>query len=99
VQVQIQKKEKSTFTESQVDRLSAKNPSAVPRVGRCSWECTCKFKKKTRKIGLHREPGGEALGEEPIFVESFALTEGYFHQILFKNSKQIQNFAKNLTCH
>jgi hypothetical protein len=43
---------------------------------------------------LRREPRGPALGEEPLFAESQTLTTNYFHQILFKNSKQIQNFTK-----
>jgi hypothetical protein len=34
------------------------------------------------------------LKKPPLFAEIFALTEDYFHQILFKNGKQIRNFDK-----
>jgi hypothetical protein len=43
---------------------------------------------------LCREPMSIALGEEPLFAESNTLAKEYFHQFLFKNSKQIQNFFK-----
>jgi hypothetical protein len=43
---------------------------------------------------LRQEPIGPTLGEDPLFTESQTLAKDYFHQILFKNSKQIQNFAK-----
>jgi hypothetical protein len=59
-------------------------------VGRCSRESAGGNSKKKRKICLRREPRREALGEESIFAESFALNEGYFHQILFKNSKKFK---------
>jgi hypothetical protein len=52
--------------------------------------CLLKFKK------MHSSPRakGPSLGEGPLFTESETLTEDYFHQILFKNSKQIRNFYK-----
>jgi hypothetical protein len=53
------------------------------------------FAQPAQWISLRREPLGSALGEDTLFAESFALTEGYFYQILFKNSKRIQNFAKS----
>jgi hypothetical protein len=72
------------------ERLSAKLSSG-PHASATAWRP--KFKKKLEQT-LRREPRGPALGEEPLFTESQTLTKDYFHQILFKNSKQIQNFVK-----
>jgi hypothetical protein len=66
-------------------RLCGDTDQRAPRSG--GLRCLLQIK-KTKKLSSPRAKG-PALGEGPLFTESKTLTEGYFHQILSKNSKQI----------